>query len=103
MVMMFVNFCFGHSIYYRALVTSKQVTGVDDVGEVAEFVFEAVSENDVATLGELIEIVFDLKAVEFGVFESWFIDDNFGAFAAEELDDVLNSGRAEVVRARFHS
>lgn len=54
-----------------------------------EFVFEAVGDDNVAALGELCEVVFDLEAIEVAaVGEGWFVDNNLYAFAAEILNDV---------------
>ena len=66
---------------------------VDLIGDLFEFVFEAVGDDDVAALGELCEVVFDLKAIEVAaVGEGWFVDDNFYAFAAEIFDNILDNG-----------
>ena len=65
-------------------------------------VFEAIGENDVAAFGELVEVVFDLEAIIGFFFEGWFVDDNVGAFATKPFNNILDSGRAEVVGAAFH-
>ena len=73
------------------LVSREQIARVDLIGDLFEFVLEAVGDNDVAALGELCEVVFDLEAIEVAaVGEGWFVDDNFYAFAAKMLNRMMN-------------
>ena len=79
------------------LVSREQIARVDLVGDLFKFVFEAVGDDDVAALGELCEVVFDLKAIEVAaVGEGWFVYNDFYAFIAEIFNNILDSRRVEV-------
>ncbi len=80
-------------IQLHLLVSREQVARIDLVGNAPKLVFEAVGDDDIAALRELREVVYDLKAIKVAtVGECWFVDDNLYAFAAEILNDILDSG-----------
>ena len=76
------------------LISREQIARVDLIGDLFKFVFEEVGDDNIAALGELREVVYDLEAIEVAaVGEGWFVDNNLYSFAAK-IFNCIDSERA---------